>query len=84
MKIKIVRLEIKFSWKKTKTKNQKQFVCNKASATFFYKKAKKIFGSVKKAVDVNPKNPKSLTENSLYSTSLVSCFVDNWSGLTPL
>ena len=52
--------------------------------SIFYQKAKKIFDSVKKAVDVNQKCSKSLKENPLYSTSLASYFLDNWTGLTPL
>ena len=52
--------------------------------SIFYQEAKKIFDSVKKPVDVNQKCSKSLIENPLYSTSLASYFLDNWTGLTPL
>ena len=52
--------------------------------SIFYQKAKKIFDSVKKAVDVNQQCSKSLIKNPLYSTSLASYFLDNWTGLTPL
>ena len=55
-----------------------------SKCSIFHQKAKKIFDSVKKAVDVNLKSPKSLIENPLYSPSLASYFLDNWIGLAPL
>ena len=55
-----------------------------SKCSIFHQKAKKIFDSVKKAVDVSLKSPKSLIENPLYSPSLASYFLDNWTGLAPL
>ena len=43
-----------------------------------------MFDSIKKAVNINQKSPKSCIENSLYSPSLANYFLDNWTGLTPL
>ena len=84
MKIKIVCLELKFPWKEIKTKNQKQFIRNRANEAFFYHQAKKIFDSNKKGVDINQKSPKSLIENPLYSPSLANYFLDNWTELTAI
>ena len=47
MKIKIVCLEIKFPWEKTKTKNQKQFLYSKANVAFFIKKLKRYLTVLK-------------------------------------
>ena len=84
MKIKIVCLEIKFSWKKNQDEKSEAIHLQQSKRSIFYQKAKKISDSVKKAVDVNRKCSKSLIENALYSTSLASYFLDNWTGLTPL
>ena len=84
MKTKIDCLEIKFSWKKNQDKKSEAIHLQQSKRRIFYQKAKKISDSVKKAVDVNRKCSKSLIENPLYSTSLASYFLDNWTGLTPV
>ena len=84
MKIKIVCLEIKFSWKKNQDEKSEAIHLQQSKRSIFYQKAKKIFDSVKEAGDVNQKKPKSLIENPLYSPSLAIYFLDNWTGMTPL
>ena len=69
---------------KIQDEKSEAFHLQQSKRSTFYQKAKKIFDKVKKAVDIDGKSSKSLIKNPLYSTSLASYFLDNWTGLTPL
>ena len=55
MKIKIACLEIKFSWKKKQDKKSETIDLQQSKCSIFNQKAKKVFDSVKKTVDINHK-----------------------------
>ena len=74
----------KVSLEKNQDEKSEAIHLQQSKCSIFYRKAKKIFDSLKKPVDINQKSPKSLTKNPLYSPSLANYFLNNWRGLTPL
>ena len=74
----------KVSLEKSQDEKSEAIHLQQSKRSIFYQKAKKIFHSIKKPVDINQKSPKSLTKNPLYSPSLANYFLNNWTGLTPL